>query len=105
MRSASAKRRDRKGPTSGRVEGPPMFMNTRAVGPLREVEDWVTGGEMTVARERVDVGWCHGAGLAGRGSTAEVEAGSEERVCLGSRFRGARRAMVERWEKSEGFER
>ena len=49
MRSASAKRRERKGPTSAVVRGPPMFMNTMAVGPREDVCDWVTGGA-TVAR-------------------------------------------------------
>lgn len=52
MRSASAKRRERKGPTSERVEGPPIFMNTMAVGPLREAESCITGGT-TVAIGRV----------------------------------------------------
>ena len=51
MRSASAKRRERKGPTASVVWGPPMFMKTMAVGPLRDVEVWVTGGT-TVAIER-----------------------------------------------------
>ena len=49
MRSPSAKRRERKGPTSSVVRGPPMFMKIIAVGPREEVVDWVTGGA-TVAR-------------------------------------------------------
>lgn len=49
MRSPSAKRRERNGPTSAVVEGPPIFMNTMAVGPVEEVE--VTG-EVTVAYDR-----------------------------------------------------
>lgn len=34
----------RKSPTSLVVEGPPMFMNTMAVGPLGDVASCVTGG-------------------------------------------------------------
>lgn len=55
MRSPSAKRRERKGPTSSVVEGPPMFMKTMAVGPCDEVEDWVTGGRPL--RGGVHGGW------------------------------------------------
>ena len=40
----------RKSPTSPVVEGPPMFMNTIAVGPLEPVLSWVTGGT-TVAMD------------------------------------------------------
>lgn len=34
----------RKSPTSSVVDGPPMFMNTIAVGPLEPIESCVTGG-------------------------------------------------------------
>ena len=34
----------RKSPTSSVVEGPPMFMNTIAVGPFEEVASCMTGG-------------------------------------------------------------
>ena len=37
------KRRLRKSPTSSTVDGPPMFRNTMAVGPLEPSEFWVTG--------------------------------------------------------------
>lgn len=59
MRSASAKSRERKGPTSATVEGPPMFMKTMAVGPEREVRSCVTGGT-TVAIERACEVGSHG---------------------------------------------
>jgi hypothetical protein len=34
----------RKSPTSSVLAGPPIFMNTIAVGPLEFMEFWVTGG-------------------------------------------------------------
>jgi hypothetical protein len=34
----------RKSPTSSVVDGPPIFMNTIAVGPFELVESCVTGG-------------------------------------------------------------
>jgi len=42
----------RKSPTSSVVDGPPMFMNTIAVGPLDDVMSCVTGGA-TVAIDRL----------------------------------------------------
>lgn len=42
----------RKLPTSSVVDGPPIFINTMAVGPLDEVMSCVTGGT-TVAIYRV----------------------------------------------------
>lgn len=63
MRSASAKSRERKGPTSATVEGPPMFMKTMAVGPEREVRSCMTGGT-TVAIERTGEVGSHG-GVSG----------------------------------------
>ncbi len=41
--------------------------------------------------------------FGGRGSRTEVGDGSDERVCLGSRFRGARRAMAEDMGGFEGW--
>ncbi len=41
----------KKSPTSSVVDGPPMFMNTIAVGPFELVASWVTGGT-GVANER-----------------------------------------------------
>jgi hypothetical protein len=42
------KSRLRKEPTSSVVEGPPMFMNTIAVGPMEPADDCVTGGAWVV---------------------------------------------------------
>lgn len=56
MRSPSANKRERKGPTSAVVDGPPMFMKTMAVGPV--VEEDVTGGA-TVANRREARGMMH----------------------------------------------
>jgi len=41
----------KKSPTSPVVDGPPIFINTIAVGPLELVASWVTGGT-TEAKER-----------------------------------------------------
>lgn len=51
MRSKGhTKSRLKKSPTSSVVDGPPMFMNTIAVGPLDPAEFCVTGGVCIVAR-------------------------------------------------------
>lgn len=42
----------RKEPTSDVVDGPPIFMNMIAVGPLDDVASCVTGGTTTEAIER-----------------------------------------------------
>ena len=90
MRSASAKSRERKEPTSSVVRGPPMFMKTIAVGPREEVASWVTGGTM-VAIDRAG-GWvgCLWVLCARAGRLLDIEGGE---TCLESRDIGFRSAM------------
>ena len=93
MRSASAKRRERKGETSGRVAGPPMFMKTMAVGPVREVEDWVTGG-WTVAMARDEGRERHSSGKVVDRGEVWVGGEVEQWRSRGRRWVGARSDMM-----------
>lgn len=82
-----------------------MFMNTMAVGPEREVEDWVTGGT-TVAIERVDDGGgCHGrcGGEQCLDGVVEMVIEGLQRDGFGRRLRGGRRVILRRGRKSPGW--
>jgi hypothetical protein len=67
--------------TSSVVDGPPMFMNTIAVGPLELVAFCETGGT-TVAR---DLNWCRkGAAFHLNGVDRELKAGVITEAALDS---------------------
>ena len=70
-------------------------MKTIAVGPLRDAEDWVTGG-MTLAIERRWAGTCHAEGSAAYLRGEEVEPEIEERADLERRVPGVRMAIAKR---------
>lgn len=50
----------KKSPTSSVVDGPPIFINTIAVGPFEDVPLWVTGGtDVATDRDWYMVPRCH----------------------------------------------
>jgi hypothetical protein len=97
MRSKHTNNLLRKSPTSLVVEGPPIFMNTMAVGPLEPVASCVTGGTGALPTRPATLAFllfhCGRIEVAGVVSVARLR----------TRERGARIAIAVDVRKGEGL--